>query len=65
FPDLEPAKQVLAEMGAELRLADEPTPQAILDVARQADGLLVTYAQITSDIIHQLNRCRIIARFGI
>lgn len=65
FPDLEPARQVLADIGAELQLASRPTPEAILDVARQADGLLVTYAQVTGDIIKQLERCRVIARFGI
>jgi D-3-phosphoglycerate dehydrogenase len=27
--------------------------------------MLVTYAQITGDMIRQLNRCRVIARFGI
>ena len=65
FPDLGPARRVLAELGADLRLAGEPTREAILDVARQADGMLVTYARITDDIIEQLDRCRIIARFGI
>ncbi|MFQ5857214.1 MAG: C-terminal binding protein [Anaerolineae bacterium] len=65
FPDLEPARQVLADIGAELQLANEPTPEAILDIARQAGGLLVTYVQVTRDIIEQLDRCRVIARFGI
>lgn len=65
FPNLKPARRVLAELDAELRLAGEPTREAILEVARQADGVLVTYARITDDIIEQLNRCRIIARFGI
>ena len=65
FPTLDLAEGVLSELDAELRLADEPTPEAILDVARDADGMLVTYAQITSDMIRQLNRCRVIARFGI
>lgn len=65
FPSLEPARQALAVLQAELRLADEPTPAAILEVARQADGLLVTYAKITGDIIRQLERCRVIGRFGI
>ena len=65
FPSLDPAKEILAELNAELRLAAEPTPEAILDVARQADGLLVTYAKITDDMIRQLERCRVISRFGI
>ncbi len=65
FPSLEPTEQVLAALNAEIHLADEPTPHGILDVARKADGLLVTYARITGDIIGQLERCRVIGRFGI
>lgn len=65
FPDLEPATQMLAALGAEIRLAEAPTPEGILTVAREADGILVTYAQITAGVIEQLQKCRIIARFGI
>jgi len=65
FPSLEPAQQVLDRLQANLQLASAATPEAILAVARQADALLVTYAKITDDIIRQLERCRIIARFGI
>lgn len=65
FPSLEPAQQVLAGLQAKLELAAEATPEAILAVARQADALLVTYAKINGDMIRQLERCRIIARFGI
>lgn len=65
FPDLEPARAVLASIDAELRLAEAPTPDAIVRVAARADALLVTYAQITPDTIRRLERCRIISRFGI
>ena len=65
FPNLDPAKEVLAKIGAEIRLAKEPKPDAILDVARDADAVLTTYAKITADMIPQLTRCRIIGRFGI
>jgi D-3-phosphoglycerate dehydrogenase / 2-oxoglutarate reductase len=65
FPDLEPARKVLAPLDAELRLADAPTTEAITAAAREADALLVTYAPVGADIIDELQRCRIIARFGI
>jgi D-3-phosphoglycerate dehydrogenase len=65
FPDLDPARAVLSEIGAELRLAEKPTSVDILQIARDADALLVTYAKISADMIRQLARCRIIARFGI
>ena len=65
FPNLDPAGAVLARVGAEIRLAKESKPEAILEVARDADALLTTYAKITGDMIRQMKNCRIIARFGI
>src|ERR1700674_2467521 len=65
FPTLDPARAGLSKIGAELSLAEQPTPAAIVKVARDADAVLVTYAKITADMIRQMARCRIIARFGI
>jgi D-3-phosphoglycerate dehydrogenase / 2-oxoglutarate reductase len=65
FPTLDPARAVLSKIGAELSLADEPTPEAIVKVARDADAVLITYAKITADMIRKMARCQIIARFGI
>ncbi len=36
-----------------------------MQVARDADAVLVTYAKVTAEMIGQMTRCRIIARFGI
>src|SRR5439155_2008236 len=47
FPTLDLARGVLSRIGAELQLAAEATPEAILRVAADADALLVTYAKIT------------------
>lgn len=65
FPNLDPAREVLSRIGAELVLASEPTADAILRVAAPADALLVTYAKITAEMIPKMPRCRIISRFGI
>ncbi len=65
FPNLDPAREVLSTIGAELQMASAPTPEAVLEVAAGADALLVTYAKITADMIRQMKKCRIISRFGI
>jgi D-3-phosphoglycerate dehydrogenase len=65
FPNLDPTRDVLSKIGADLRLAERPTPDSIVQVSRDADAVLVTYAKITADMIRQMTRCRIIARFGI
>ncbi|MCH8861089.1 MAG: C-terminal binding protein [Proteobacteria bacterium] len=65
FPNLDHAERVLSGLDAEIRLASEPTEEAILEVAREADGLMVTFAQITAGLISGLERCKSIGRFGI
>ena len=65
FPNLDPARQVLATIGAELRMADTPTPDGIVAAASSSDALLVTYAKITADMIRNMPKCRVISRFGI
>ena len=65
FPNLDPARAALSKIGAELRLAEGPDAEAVLQVARDADALMATYAKITAEMIGQMKRCRIISRFGI
>jgi len=65
FPNLDLARDVLSAIGADVQLAPEPTPEAILKIASGADALLVTYAKITAEMIGGMKRCRIISRFGI
>jgi D-3-phosphoglycerate dehydrogenase len=36
-----------------------------LEVARDADAVLTTYAKISADTIQKLTRCRVIGRFGV
>src|SRR5215470_15605707 len=65
FPNLDGAREVVSRVGAELQLAKEPTPAAIMEVAAAADAVLTTYAKVTGEMIPQMTKCRIIARFGI
>jgi len=65
FPNLDPAKAVLAEIGAELALAADSSPESVMKLAADADAVLVTYAKINADMIRQMKKVRIISRFGI
>ncbi len=65
FPNLNPANEILSELGAKLVMADEPTLEGILKVASQADALMVTYGKITADVIAGLEKCKVIGRFGL
>jgi D-3-phosphoglycerate dehydrogenase len=65
FPNWKPAEVALAGVDFELRLARTPGAADILDVARDADAIFVTYARITADVIAGLEKCKVIGRFGI
>ena len=65
FPSLEPTERVLSAINGTVRLAAEPTADAILAVAQQADALMVTFATLDGNLIAGLKRCRVIGRFGI
>jgi D-3-phosphoglycerate dehydrogenase / 2-oxoglutarate reductase len=65
FPNLDPAKAVLAGIGAELELASDSSPDSVMKLAADADAVLVTYAKINADMIRQMKKVRIISRFGI
>jgi D-3-phosphoglycerate dehydrogenase len=41
------------------------TPDALVAAARDADGVLNTYAKLPGEVLRQLARCRIVARTGI
>jgi len=65
FPSLDPAKQALARLDPEYRMANSPTADDILAVARDADAILVTYAKLSGDLLRQLTKCKAIGRFGL
>ncbi len=65
FPSLEPAMAALKRLDPELRIAKSTSEADILDVAREADGVLVTYAKLPAGLLQQLQRCKVIGRFGL
>jgi D-3-phosphoglycerate dehydrogenase len=65
FPTLDPAKAALARLNPTLRMAKSTSAEDILEVARDADAILVTYAKLPRELIMQLTRCKAIGRFGL
>lgn len=65
FPNLDPAKKALARVDADLRISKSPSLDDILEVARDADGILVCYAKLTPEFLRQLTRCKVIGRTGL
>jgi D-3-phosphoglycerate dehydrogenase / 2-oxoglutarate reductase len=65
FPSLDPVKKALEKLNPEYRVSKSTSAGDILAVARDADAIIVCYAQITAEIINQLTRCKVIARTGL
>lgn len=65
FPSLETERRKLAEIGADLIEAPGTSEEEIVGAARDADGMLVCYAEITRKVIESLEKCRVIGRYGI
>ena len=65
FPSLELEKSKLAKIGAFLIEAPSGKEDDIMNLAKDADALLVCYAHITKKIIKSLKKCKIISRYGI
>lgn len=65
FPSLEPVETVLASFNPVISIAKDTSEDAIIEAAKGAKALFVTYAQITAKVIDTLDGCGAIGRFGI
>ena len=65
FPSVEIQEKVLSEIGAELVVGQSKTEEEIIEIARDADGILVARSMITAKIIHALERCKVMVRYGV
>ena len=64
-PSVEIEKKILSEINPELTLETCKTEEDVIAVASNADGIINQYAPFTRKVIKSLNRCKIIARYGV
>lgn len=72
YPDNDKEIEILKELGdveivdgVRLKPGGFKTEQEVLELAKDADGLIVQFAAISKDVIDQLDKCRIISRYAI
>ena len=65
WPSVEPERQVLSEIGAELIVAETGAEAELIALAPQADGILTCWEQVTADVIQAAKKCKVIGRCGI
>ena len=65
FLDTSIEEEELAVIGAKLVKAKETSEEALIEIARDCDGIIVEYAKITEKVIKNLERCKVISVMGI
>lgn len=65
FGDLNLEKEVLAGIGAEVIPHQCRTEEEVIEACRTADGILNQAAPMPRRVIESLERCKVIARYGI
>jgi D-3-phosphoglycerate dehydrogenase len=65
FPSLDPERESLRPLDAELVVCQSPTEEEIIALSRDADVVFVTYAPITAQVIESFSKVRAIIRCGI
>ena len=65
WPSVEPEKAVLAQVGAELVVAPDSTEDTLADLARDVDGILTCFAQVTDTVLRAAEKCVVVGRYGV
>ncbi len=66
FPDLEPEKQILGEVGAELVAGQCQTKAEVIALVPGADAVLGTYyGPLDGEVMDAMPQCRVIVRYGV
>ncbi len=65
WASIEPERQVLAEIGAELIVAETGDEEELLTLASTVDSILTCWKPVRKCVIDAAKKCQIIARYGI
>jgi D-3-phosphoglycerate dehydrogenase len=61
----EEEKKVLSSIGADVIIANCNTVQEVIDTCKDADGIMVNLAPMNAEVINKLEKCKVIARYGV
>ena len=65
WPSLEPEREVLAEIGAELVPAPDGDEDTLVSMARGVDAILTCFAKVTENVVRAAESCVVIGRYGV
>ena len=65
WPDLEPERAIFDPLGIELVEAPDGAEDTLAELARDADGILTCFAQVTPGVLGAAPRMKVVARYGV
>lgn len=65
WPSTEPERQVLAEIGAEIIEAPDPSENTLSSLASGVDAIMTCFAQVTPVVVAAAQNCMVISRYGV
>ena len=65
YPNYDSEREQVEAIGGELVLAECTTAEDVAQAAADADGVLNRVAPVTAETIERMERCKVIARYGI
>jgi len=65
FPGLEIERKAIEDAGGEIVIAKSQSEEDMIDVIKDADAIVTTYAEVTKRMIDATEKCKIIVRTGI
>jgi D-3-phosphoglycerate dehydrogenase len=65
YNQYEQEKKVLSSIDAELIVKNCSTPEEVAEACKDADGVLCNLAPMPAEVIDKLEKCKIIARYGV
>jgi D-3-phosphoglycerate dehydrogenase len=65
YPDLDIERAVLEPAGLVVETHHVKDGPELSAIVREADGLMVQYARITREVVAAMQRCKVIARYGV
>ncbi|RKD23229.1 hydroxyacid dehydrogenase [Ammoniphilus oxalaticus] len=65
YADVHPEEEVLDRLGITLIKAQCRSEADVIEICKDADGVLTQYAPFTREVIEQLDKCKVISRYGI
>lgn len=65
FENIEPEKAVLEKIGAEVIAYHFRDEDDVIRIAKDCDGLIMQYANLTRKVIESLDKCKVISKYAI